>query len=91
MQWKTIFLFKVLQRLPFVGVPVESMCVERVSFDFKRILNLQLLLFKILLPMMSFIPNIIDIFVINLQNAEKQKETENYLHIHHLGTGTNIF
>ena len=40
---------------------------------------------------MSFIPNIIDIFVINLQNAEKQKENENYLHIHHLGTGTNIF
>lgn len=44
------------------------------SFDFKRILNIQLLLFKNLLPMMLFIPNIIDIFVINLENAEKQKE-----------------
>ena len=41
--------------------------------------------------MMSFIPNIIDIFVINLENAEKQKANENYLHTHHLGTGTNIF
>ena len=89
MQWKTIFLVKVLQRLLFIGVPLGCMCVERVSFHFKRILNLQL--FKNLLPMMSFIPNIIDIFVINLENAEKQKANENYLHTHHLETGTNIF
>ena len=40
---------------------------------------------------MSFILNIIDIFEINLENAEKQKENKNYLHTHHLGTGTNIF
>ena len=38
MQWKTIFSVKVLQRLLFIGAPVECMCVESVSFDFKRIL-----------------------------------------------------
>lgn len=40
---------------------------------------------------MSFILNIVDIFEINLENAEKQKENKNYLHTPHLGTGTNIF
>lgn len=62
-----------------------------MSFDFQRTLNIQFLLFKNLLLMLSFIPNIIDVYVINLENAEKQKENEHYPHTHHSGTGTNIF
>lgn len=58
---------------------------ERMSFGFKRTLNTQLLLFKTLLLMLSFIPNIIDVYVISLENAEKQEENKNYLHTHHLG------
>lgn len=58
---------------------------ERMSFGFKRTLNTQFLLFKTLLLILSFISNIIDVYVISLENAEKQEENKNYLHTHHLG------
>lgn len=53
-----------------------------MSFGFKRTLNTQLLLFKTLLLMLSFIPNIIDVYVISLENAEKQEENKKIISIH---------